>query len=224
MTGQLDAAAYDGWFDQPWGRYAFTVERAAILDAVGPLAGRRVLDVGCGTGRFTQVLEQAGAHVTGLDVDAGMLRPAHERVEGGLVAGDARRLPVATNSTDVTVAITLLEFVDEPQTVVDELVRVTRPGGRVLVAALNRASPWGLAHVRELRGPPWSAARLLSPRQLRGLLADHGRLTTRAALHAPGAIPGLSIIGPVCEAVGRLVPTTGAFQVVVADLPRTATT
>ena len=219
MTGQLDAAAYDGWFDQPWGRYAFTVERAALLDAVGPLVGRRVLDVGCGTGRFTRAFEQAGAEVTGLDADAGMLDLAHERVEGDLVAGDAHRLPVEANAVDVAVAITLLEFVDEPRAVVDELVRVTRPGGRVVLAALNRASPWGVAHVRELRGPAWSAARLLSPRQLRGLLADHGRLTTRAALYAPGAIPGLSMVGPMCEAAGRLVPAAGAFQIVVAHLP-----
>lgn len=92
-----------------------------------------------------------------------------------------------------------------------------------LLAALNRASPWGVVHVRELRTPPWSVARLLRLWQLRGLLSDHGRLTTRAALHAPGAIPGLTTVGPVCEAAGRLVPVAGAFQVVVAALPRTET-
>ncbi|HSK22758.1 MAG TPA: hypothetical protein VK906_06265 [Egicoccus sp.] len=53
MTGTLDAARYDAWFDAPWGRYASQVERQALLDALGPLDGRELVDIGCGTGRFT---------------------------------------------------------------------------------------------------------------------------------------------------------------------------
>jgi 2-polyprenyl-3-methyl-5-hydroxy-6-metoxy-1,4-benzoquinol methylase len=51
---RLAPAAYDRWFDTRWGRYAFTIELAAIERAIGRLDGLRVLDAGCGTGRFTR--------------------------------------------------------------------------------------------------------------------------------------------------------------------------
>lgn len=79
MTGTLDADRYDAWFDTPWGRYAHDVELRAVLDAVGSLAGRTVVDVGCGTGRFTVEFERAGARVVGVDRDPGMLRISSSR-------------------------------------------------------------------------------------------------------------------------------------------------
>jgi predicted RNA methylase len=68
-----DAEAYDAWFDQPWGRYAFAIERAAVLDAAGDLRGATVADIGCGTGRLTTQLEQVAGRVVGFDVDAAMV-------------------------------------------------------------------------------------------------------------------------------------------------------
>jgi len=50
-SGTLDPGRYDRWFEQPWGRHAFKVERDALLDALGPLDGRQILELGCGTGR-----------------------------------------------------------------------------------------------------------------------------------------------------------------------------
>jgi SAM-dependent methyltransferase len=172
------AADYDAWFQTPWGRHAFAVESAAVLRAAGALDGARVLDVGCGTGRFTGALEQAGAMVVGVDLDPGMLIVAAANHGGPRLVADAHRLPFATGAFDLAVALTLLEFVDDPARVVAELARVTRPGGRLLVGALNRASPWGLAHRRRLRHPPWTAARFLTRSTLRRLGRAHG--TARA--------------------------------------------
>lgn len=223
MSDTLDAASYDAWFDTRWGRYAFEVERAALLDAIGPLQGRRVADVACGTGRFTAALEEAGAHTVGIDLDPGMLEIARERVVGQLLAADAHRLPLADDDVDVAVAVTLLEFVEDPVQVLRELGRVTRPGGRVVVAGLNPHSPWGLVHHRELAGPPWSEAQLRTRDQLGDLIdrAGLGRVGWHAALYAPGEMPGLHRLGRLLEPLGRsLLPTAGAFQVAVIDLER----
>ena len=77
---RLDASTYDRWFDIPWGRYAFNVEVGIVLEAMGSLAdGVRVLDAGCGTGRFTARLEASGASVVGLDLDPAMLDVASAR-------------------------------------------------------------------------------------------------------------------------------------------------
>jgi 2-polyprenyl-3-methyl-5-hydroxy-6-metoxy-1,4-benzoquinol methylase len=68
-SGLLDPQRYDRWFERPWGRHAFSVERDALLAALGPLAGRELIELGCGTGRFAAALERAGAEVTGIDND-----------------------------------------------------------------------------------------------------------------------------------------------------------
>lgn len=220
MTGELDPSAYDAWFEQPWGAHAFGVERDALLGALGPLDGRRLLDVGCGTGRFTVAFEAAGAQVVGVDRDPGMLALAATRTRSArLLVADAHALPLGDGEFDVVVATTLLEFATSSRQVVDELVRVARRGGRLVVASLNPASPWGLAHWRRLRRPPWSDACLRAPGELRDLLDERGELTLHAALYAPGAVPALSRLGPALERLRRVVPALGAFQVAVVDLP-----
>lgn len=222
MSDTLDAAAYDAWFDTRWGRHAFHVERQALLATAGPLVGRQVADVGCGTGRFTAELEHAGARVVGIDLDPAMLEIAATRVSGRLLAGDAHRLPLADDTVDTSVAVTLLEFVDDPTAVLAELTRITHPGGRIVIGSLNPRSPWGLAHRRELSRPPWSAAQLRTRREVGQLLtrAGLGPARWRPALYAPSAFPGLDIIGPVIDRAGRrLAPAAGAFQVAALDLP-----
>lgn len=218
-AGRSSAAAadYDAWFQAPWGRYAFAVESAAVLQAAGVLEGARVLEVGCGTGRFTGAIQRAGGSVVGVDLDPDMLTVAAANLAGPRLVADAHRLPFATGAFDLTVALTLLEFVDDPAPVVGELARVTRPGGRLLVAALNRASPWGLAHHRRLRRPPWTAARFLTRGTLRTLGHAHGTARLQAALYAPSAVPGLPIVGPLLEGLGRPLPWLGAYQLLVVD-------
>ena len=218
-SGTLDPERYDRWFEQPWGRHAFAVERDALLAALAPLAGRHLLDLGCGTGRFTAAFEHASAEVTGIDNDPGMLALAASRTEATLLLADAHTLPMSDDTFDVAVAVTLLEFADGPHRIVDELVRVTRPGGRIAVATLNPNSPWGLAHRRALRRPPWSGACLYTRRQLRALLAPHGHPQLHAALYAPGMLPGFAPLARVAERAGRFAPAIGAFQIAVLDLP-----
>lgn len=219
------AGAYDRWFDEPWGRYAFAVESAAVLRAAGPLAGARLLDGGCGTGRFGAAAAAAGAPglgaaVVGIDPDADMLGIAGPRLKGGCVRGVLEHLPFPDAAFDVTLGVTVLEFVTDPAVALAEMARVTRRGGRVVVGALNPRSPWGVANRRRLRSGVWCDARFLGRAALRSLGAAHGRATLHAALYAAGAFPGLARFGRAIEVVGRAAPAWGAFQVLVIDLPR----
>lgn len=207
------ADAYDRWFDTSWGRYAFAAEEAALKRAIGRLDGLRVLDAGCGTGRFTRCLERRAAQVAGVDLDPAMLAVAARRVRVPLLAADAARLPFPDAVFDVALAVTVCEFAASPAALVAELARVTRPGGRVVVGALNRRSPWGLARRGRLRRPPWQSARFLTRPELRALGARHGRVRLRGTLIAPAAIPG-NWPGAALEALGRhACPAIGAFQV-----------
>ncbi len=119
----------------------------------------------------------------------------------------------------MTVAITLLEFVADAALVRAEMARVTRPAGRLAIGTLNPASPWGLVHQRRLREAPWSSARFMRRAQLPALGARYGHVALHAALYAPGAFPGLEVVGPLLEVIGKAVPGWGAFQVLSVDLP-----
>lgn len=214
---ELDAERYDRWFDAPWGHYAANVERRALAAALGPDPGR-VLDVGCGTGRLT--VPTGHRFVVSCDRSAAMLAIAHDRVAGHLVRADADHLPFADGSFDVTTAVTLCEFTANATHTIAELARVTLAGGRVVVGALNRRSPWGLAHRRKFDAAPWSSARFLTDAELRRIGSVHGAVRTSVVLYAPGAGRGIRWWGPALEAIGRFsAPRSGAFIVATIDLP-----
>lgn len=217
-----DADDYDAWFDTPWGRRAFSVEAAAVVRAAGDLTGRRVLDAGCGTGRFSAALLNRCAAVVGVDPDPGMLRLARARTTGGCIRAAADHAPFPDGSFDLTLAVTVLEFVADPSAAVAELARVTRGDGRIVIGALNPHSPWGLANRRRLRSGVWCHARFLDRSDLRSLGAPHGRTSLRGALYAPGDFPGMSRLGPMLELAGRAAPAWGAFQILVIDKDRHA--
>lgn len=213
-TWVSDAGRYDRWFETPWGAYAYSTERQAILEAAGSLTGKTIADVGCGTGRFTTELERHADHAVGLDPDPTMLAIAARRTQASLVLGDGHRLPFADHRFDLAIAVTVCEFATDPAAVVAELSRITRPGGRVVVGALDRHSPWGIVNRHQFGEPPWDAARFLTRADLRRIGEPHGAVTLGAALFPPRALPLLSVWGPALELVGRVVaPGAGAFNV-----------
>lgn len=123
---------------------ALAPARMAYLDRVGlPVAGRAVLDVGCGGGFMTAPLAAAGGAVVGVDVAQGALdaAAAHLAAQGlsaELRLGDGSSLPVATDSMDLVVCTDVLVHVPDPRAVVLEIGRVLRPGGALLVSTINR--------------------------------------------------------------------------------------
>jgi SAM-dependent methyltransferase len=98
-----------------------------------------VLDVACGSGNLAIPAARAGACVTGIDIAPNLIAQARleARTAGCFVAfevGDAEALPYAENQFDITVSMFGAMFAYRPERVVGELLRVTRPGGRVAMA------------------------------------------------------------------------------------------
>ena len=111
-------------------------ENAQVLERLGSLQGRRVLDLGCGTGTAGAHLAALGARVICVDVSAGMLGVARRVAQGQggrvqPVVGSAHRLPFASSSMDVVYGYGLLHHVDIEQALA-EVARVLRPAGRAL--------------------------------------------------------------------------------------------
>ncbi len=136
---------YEAWFTTPIGKLVAEVESKLINSMVAAQTGDKMLDAGCGTGVFTTDFVEAGARVTGIDVSRPMLEAAISKMYGSAfypVQADMQHLPFRDGSFNKSVSITALEFIEDGQGAIDELFRVTSPGGLVVVATLNSLSPW----------------------------------------------------------------------------------
>lgn len=107
-----------------------------------PLGGRRVLDLGCGTGFYSEALSAAGAEVVAADLSFDDLRLARERHPATLRC-DGTRLPFPDGAFDGVFCSNMLEHTPTPERIFDEIERVLRPGGWAWVSWTNWYSPWG---------------------------------------------------------------------------------
>jgi demethylmenaquinone methyltransferase/2-methoxy-6-polyprenyl-1,4-benzoquinol methylase len=177
------SAALSFWQDPRW--------RRALVDAVAPQEGERILDVATGTGMVAAELRgRADCTVVGLDQSAEMLAAARARfVSDGarveLIEAQAEELPFADESFDALTFTYLLRYVDDPPATIKELARVVRPGGRI--ASLEFGVPprrvpreaWrlytaiGLPALGRIASREWAAVgRFLGP-SIRGFYEKH---------------------------------------------------
>jgi demethylmenaquinone methyltransferase/2-methoxy-6-polyprenyl-1,4-benzoquinol methylase len=161
--------------------------RRALVRAIGPRPGMRVLDVAAGTGLVTRELIRRGAgEVVALDQSEEMLAGARARLSPAvasrvrLVRGEAERLPFEDGEFDALSFTYLLRYVDDRAAVMRELARVVRPGGRIAMVE------FGVPRARLLR--------LLWQLHTRVGLPLAGRLVSRA-WYEVGRFLGPSIEG-----------------------------
>ncbi|MGO8978037.1 MAG: demethylmenaquinone methyltransferase [Streptosporangiaceae bacterium] len=120
--------------------------RKIVARAVGAGPGQLVLDLAAGTGTSSRVFTAAGARCVACDFSLGMLQVGARRPASGLrfVAGDALALPFADAAFDaVTISFGLRNVADTGQALA-ELLRVTRPGGRLVVCEFSKLPVAGL--------------------------------------------------------------------------------
>lgn len=148
------ASAYDRWsatYDADFNRTRDLDAR--VVRAAGlPVDDATVVELGCGTGKNTAWLAERARRVVALDLSAGMLVRARERVPAAHVAflrSDVRHpWPVSDASADVVIGNLVLEHVESLATVFAESARVLRPGGTLFLCELHPFRQWrgGRAH------------------------------------------------------------------------------
>ncbi|MFB9566756.1 class I SAM-dependent methyltransferase [Saccharopolyspora hordei] len=173
------------------------------FDRLGVRAGQRVLDLGCGAGRHAFELYRRGADVIAFDQDVAELEnvaamfaamKAENQVPDGAnaqtVSGDALDLPFPDGHFDVVIASEIMEHIPEDEKAMREMVRVVKPGGRVVVT-VPRAWPekicWALSD--EYHQVEGGHVRIYSTGELIGKLRDAGLRPVfhhyAHALHSP---------------------------------------
>jgi len=123
--------------------YASLAEDAVQqVAAHGELGGRTVVDVGGGGGWFTDAFRACGAHCYLFEPDPAELGLRTAPPAGAVIA-DGYWLPVRDGCADLAFSSNVLEHVPDPMGLVEEMIRVTRPGGLVYLSFTNWYSPWG---------------------------------------------------------------------------------
>lgn len=129
------------WMSGDYGHFAKYLEPGAFefLSRLQVAPGTQMLDVACGAGQIAIPAAQAGAHVTGLDLAANLIGQARARAQAEGVTvqfdeGDAEQLPYQDAAFDLVVSLIGAMFAPRPDRVAAELLRVCRPGGRIVMA------------------------------------------------------------------------------------------
>ena len=171
---RYDATRYEG----PANEYRQTVMANAYKRLIGPLTGKRILDVGCGTGRGLAEFADEAAFAVGVDASLDMLSMASQKVAGnprtGLAHAVAQALPFADSTFDVVASLNFLHLfsLETQHEMVQEMKRVTNPGGVVVIELDNALH--GI-----LVGPykRWSGKERGSlPGEIRYMVGDHCRI------------------------------------------------
>jgi SAM-dependent methyltransferase len=117
-------------------------DSVALIERHTALEGRRVADIGGGAGYFTSAFRDRGAHCLLVEPDADELY-SNGAPGRASVIGDGYWLPLADASVDVCFSSNVLEHVKDPAGFIDEMIRITRPGGLVYLSYTIWLSPWG---------------------------------------------------------------------------------
>jgi SAM-dependent methyltransferase len=197
--------------------YAFAV--------LGDVRGRRVLDLGCGSGENTLLLAQRGARLVSVDISESLIKLAGRRLDvnglGGaaqFVVASAHDLPIASASIDVVLGIAILHHLDLDATS-REVHRVVKPGGRAifqepvrdsrLMRAVRRCIPYRAPDVSPFERP------LTSPelrRFARPLSSSSVRAFSLPFVHVAQAVPGLrQYVMPACHLSGAILKRVPAL-------------
>jgi 2-polyprenyl-3-methyl-5-hydroxy-6-metoxy-1,4-benzoquinol methylase len=204
-----DAAdAYDAWHDAResgnWDDPPMAPWHLLTIAHLPEVRGKRVLEIGCGRGVFARYLAERGAEVVAADFSPAAVEHARRRLEGlhatALVA-DIQDVPFPDGDFDVVVSQETLEHVPDPMLGLAELVRVTRPGGKLIVTTPNYLSLMGVWRLAcKIVGKPYSEVGqpinqpLMLFHRVRALRRLGCRVDAVAGTHQLLVIPGFATV------------------------------
>lgn len=170
------------------------------------LRGRSVLDVGCGTGWFSQRAIERGAAVTACDIGPRLLSLTRERCGATPVAADACSLPFPAGTFDVVISSECIEHTLDPIAAIREIHRVTRAGGLLLITVPNQLWHFAATFANAFGLRPYDGyENWIRWREMRRVLGSlQARIVDMRGFHmVPPVIPAMQPLLRRLDALGR---------------------
>lgn len=171
------AQDYDSWYDTKAGRMYDKLEKKTFDRLIGAdNVGKKLLDVGCGTGHWSSYFANKGFQVVGIDVSDKMIKAAKDKniknARFEVVGGD--KIHFKDKSFDCAAAITSVEFMQNPQLAISEMVRCVKSKGIVLIGVLNSLNSQNKSRAAQ-KTSALACANLLKPQDIYNMLSIYGK-------------------------------------------------
>jgi ubiquinone/menaquinone biosynthesis C-methylase UbiE len=181
LTAEV-ALGYDTYYQTETGKIVDNIEKKIVLAHLKNLPKTNWLELGCGTGHWTKFFSDCGFQVTAIDNSEAMLEIARsknmENVQ--VLHADASRLPFPDAFFPGIFSITMLEFVDDLELVLNEIDRVLKPGGTFVLGCLNARSELGK---NKENNPVFKHAHFFTSEEIKEMLARFGNPRISAGLY-----------------------------------------
>lgn len=215
------ADRYDRWYNTPRGAIYDRFEKKAVDKLLkNHNEDKKLLEVGCGTGHWSEFFSEKGYKITGIDISERMVTIAKNKniARSSFRVMDGHSMSFADNSFDIAAAITTLEFAADPNAMIAEMARcVRKPGGKLFFGVLNALSEYNRKRKNEA-GSPYASANLFSPGKLKRILEPLGQLQMIVAGFVPQQ-ERFFALSPIFELIGHHSKSRhGAFIAVKVQL------
>ena len=132
------ANAYDAYYQSEAGKEVNEIEEKLIAAALKLVPKGKMLELGCGTGHWTKFFSEKDFNLTACDVSDAMLKHARQKaLNVEILKADSEDLPFEKESFGVISSVTMMEFVNDQNKVLEEIYRVLEPKGYLILACLN---------------------------------------------------------------------------------------
>lgn len=138
------AENYDNYYKTDSGKKVDEIEKEIISEFLNVIPKEELLDLGCGTGHWTEYFLSEGFKVKGVDISEPMLNIARgKNLNAKFLLGDSENLPFENESYQIVASITMLEFVENQNNAIQEIYRILKKDGWLIIGCLNANSILG---------------------------------------------------------------------------------
>ncbi|MCC3144079.1 class I SAM-dependent methyltransferase [Halanaerobium sp. Z-7514] len=190
------AEKYADWYKTPRGSYVGENEYQCLAKHIGDCSGKKIIELGCGTGFFLRKFAVDAEETVGLDITEGMLTAARKIAQEkdldiNFIQGDVtEEIPYPDNYFDIVYSNSMIEFFEageELEAVLTEMWRVLKPGGKYVIGVLNSKSTWAYKRIAETmeKDSIFSEATFYSWEELKAILEKFAQVKIESTLFVP---------------------------------------